>query len=110
MPKNRTARTLLGLGLALVFLGAGNLIVGAVNQAEYLQLLSAAQAELTTPEKPLDVPLAAQAPGINAQLQHIQRIKARLEFYEVVRLGGKCLLGAAALFLLGALISFKQEA
>lgn len=121
MKRDRTVRTLFSGAILLTVVGLGNLIFGQVRLAHYESALSDAASELSDataniPERPADS--SAQNPlptslNIERQNRLIDGLKARVDFYTLVVLGGRCMLAAAGVCLLGILlhrgISAREE-
>ena len=109
MAIGRVVRTYLLVAFAFAALGFGNLIFGQHKHREYTHQLLKAEAELTTPERKPIVPLVSPVLNFDRQSRHISRLKARLEFYQVVTIGGKAFLLLAVFLALMGFLGIKQE-
>lgn len=107
----------------LIILGLGNIIMGSTRAEVYTDLYR--QLEATSKPDPkkvdefgdLDSSETEFQPTLDKTIQAIEaeklqmrlnRIRARLDFYKVVKMGGKCLLVGAALLLLYCLYASKE--
>jgi hypothetical protein len=102
--KNRRMRSLLGVALICILLGAGNILFGQLKANQYSTLLSEARAELARPESTLSLPLLGPTMNIDKQTQHITRLEIRVDFYNFVVLGGQCLVALGFISLAACLL------
>ena len=103
-------RTVLGTSLLLGALGLGNALLGQYKANQYIRLLSKAERELArgTPQKSLPLPLSGL--NIDTETQYINRLKARVDFYRVVLIGGKCFLAVSGMLLAATLLLLRYRA
>lgn len=93
-------RFTLGAGLGLIILGIGNIIYGEHKTAEYLQVLADSSSNL--PQTPDVSPLPSLSRYISTDTYRTQiaRVRSRVDFYEVVIVGGQYLTGTGGFLLL----------
>ncbi|NDC39797.1 MAG: hypothetical protein EBZ48_17485 [Proteobacteria bacterium] len=112
MKRDRTVQTLF-IGSALFFaLGLGNVLFGEVRLASYRASLAKANQQITAANSSTDSsspePFSPQGDGssisLERQLRLTQTLKARIDFYTLVVLGGRCMLAWAGVCLLGILV------
>lgn len=106
--KNRSVRNWIGLALICAALGAGNIVFGQFKYNQYQFLLSEATAELARPESGISLPLMGPALNVDKQTQHMTRLKARMDFYSLVTLGGQCLVAVGAMVLAACLLMVRR--
>ena len=108
--KKRTTKRLMIIALYCLVLGAGNIIFGSIKADEYRAALLQAQAEFIQQE-PAQTALPMLNPTVNMDIQdrYISRLNARLGFYQIVILGGRCILALGGIFLLLFLFVRWQE-
>ena len=106
--KSRGTRTIIGVALVCLFLGAGNILFAQFKYQQYSTLLSEANAELARPESGLSLPLMGSPLNIDKQTQHITRLRVRLDFYSLVILGGQILLALGAMTLAACLLMGRR--
>jgi hypothetical protein len=106
--QQRILRTLLGLALMFIILGFANLFYGNHKYNVYAELLSKASSELTSTKTGRPGSLLPPSVNIDKQNQHINKLKARRNFYRLVTLGGKCFLALAGVLLLLGMLNFFQ--
>jgi len=99
----RRLLTLLSSALIFFILGVGNLLFGLVKGNEYRSLIQQAQDELKLSEQPV-IPLVDSSLNIYSHVQHVNRLKSRLDYYDFVTLGGKVFLALSGIFLLLCLV------
>lgn len=95
--------TLLGFGCLFFFLGVGNVLVGMYKSHEYSSSLQQARYEILHVEKPV-IPLVDGGINIDSQTKHISRLESRLDYYNLVTLGGKVFLAISGALLLICLL------
>lgn len=108
MELNKAVKTTLGFALLLIVLGFANILFGQHKSNEYLSLLSKASQELASPETPQSVPLLNPYLNTDKQSQYINMLKARIDFYTFVMLGGRCLLALAGVLLAACIVIMKR--
>ena len=106
--KQRKLLTQLGIAIVLIIIGSGNLFFGQHKYQEYRSLLSKAQAELASPQQQISLPILGPALNMDKQVQHISRLNSRIDFYNLVRIGGKGILALAGAVLLLCLVNAQQ--
>ena len=121
MKRDRTVRTLFSGAILLTVVGLGNLVFGQARLTHYETALLKADSELSNataelPQQPTELSPHNPIPtslNIERQNRLIDRLKARVDFYTLVVLGGRCMLAAAGVCLLGILlhrgISAREE-
>lgn len=103
MKARAAVRNLLGAAAILLILGVGNMSLGTFKERQYLKILSSAETELATRQAEGTSPLSDPAIAQDQKLQKIERIKARVGFYEFIRAGGEFFLAASFLCVLAIL-------
>lgn len=88
------------LALCFVLLGSGNILFGTLKRQDYVTALEEAQLELNTSPLRAEVPLLNPTVNIDLQTEYMNRLSARINFYEFVVIGGRCLLAIGGLFIL----------
>ena len=101
---DRRVQTLFGAATIFIVLGTGNLYFGQSKLSHYQELLSAATNELTTTQDTENTDPVMPAINVDQQTQFIKRLQARVDFYTLATLGGRCFLAIAGLCLLGILL------
>lgn len=101
----RGIRTQLGIAIMFLLMGFGNMIYANLKYNEYSALLQKARSELRTHsrERVRDLPVYVPAMNLDEQSKYINKLKARINFYEFVVMGGKCFITLAGVLLLGCL-------
>ena len=109
---HRRLRTVLGIALILIILGTGNLLIGHNRSKTYKNLLQKIQSEhetsLLRDEVSGEPIIGSSKQEDDRYLIHRNRLQARLEFYRLVELGGKCFLALSGLCMLAYLV-FSRE-
>ena len=98
LPKlqRRRIHTLAGTALLLGFLGGANILYGSIKHGEYSELLIQAEQQIKSEKsKAIRIHLLPQA-SLPQDDPHL-KIRARVEFYELVVSGGKLLILLACL-------------
>lgn len=94
------------LALCFVLLGGGNILFGTLKRQDYIAALEQARLDLRVPPLRTELPLLNPTVNIDLQTDYINRLSARINFYEFVVIGGGCLLAiGGALLLLTAIIN-----
>lgn len=106
MQRGHTLRTLFGVAAIFLVLGIGNLVFGALKVEEYSRLLSKATAELATTHASPG-PLPGPTMQLDREELYLQKLRDRIAFYGLVKLGGRCFLALAGVGLLGILVLLK---
>lgn len=112
MKRDRTVQTLFAGAAILLLLGVGNLLVGQNRLTRYREALSDASAQLAIAEKstsetgptPIGDDVSNFELSVDRQTRLIQSIKARIDFYTLVVLGGRCMLAFGGVCLLGIVL------
>ena len=99
----RRLRLLLGSAGILAFVGLGNSIFGYYKAEEYRETLSEANARLTRLNQDSPLPVLDQPIMPDPRSHPLRVLESRIQFYEYVSLGGKCMLSLAGVLLLGTL-------
>lgn len=105
--QKRKLNSLLGIAIIFIILGLGNILFGQSRVAIYSGFLYNAEQralESNPPENP-----APERLQDDNQNRHIQRLKARLDFYKVVVIGGKSFLAFAGFMLLTYLVMLRDS-
>lgn len=105
----RSLRGHLAVAILFLLLGTGNLLYGKHKHQEYDALLSRAVSELTSPKETLPRVPFSPTVNIDQQSHHINRLRSRTEYYEVVVSGGRIFLGLSAAILLWILLVLYQQ-
>jgi hypothetical protein len=107
----RSIRTQLGIAVMFIIMGFGNVIFANLRYNEYSSLLEKARSELRdhSHERVRDLPVFVPAMNLDEQSKYINKLKARLNFYEFVIMGGKYILSLAGILLLGCLPRLGQS-
>lgn len=121
MRSDRSIKTLFIAAGILLTLGLGNVLFGQYRLSHYQRLLSTATQEESS-SKPasatasdrFDTTRSAAAaampvPNIDRHSRFVRNIKARIDFYSLVVLGGRCMLAFAGVCLLGILLHRKIQ-
>ena len=121
MRSDRSIKSLFIAAGILVTLGLGNILFGQYRLSHYQRLLSTAtQEEISSKSRTSEStdglentrPAAAAAmpvPNIDRHSRFVRNIKARIDFYSLVVLGGRCMLAFAGVCLLGILLHRKIQ-
>ena len=96
MAQLRGVRFLLLAAIGLIFLGSANLLYGVNRISRYEGALSR-------------LVVAANKDSDILQGGALAKVKARLEFYQLVCVGGRSMLAVAAIILFGLLMYFKKS-
>jgi hypothetical protein len=99
----RLLYTVLGFSCLFFMLGVGNVLVGLYKSHEYSASLQKARYEIMHIEKPV-IPLVDGGINIDSQTKHISRLESRLDYYNLVTLGGKVFLAVSGALLLICLL------
>ena len=104
----RKTRTLVSLAVLLSLLGSGNIIFGNDKASEYQALLLRGTAALASPA---DTSPRGTSPesALDRQAAYLDKVGARLAFYNLVVLTGKGLLALAGLLLLAILLGGRAD-
>jgi hypothetical protein len=105
----RFQKNLLGIALAFVILGAGNMIFAQVKMNEYREILTA-EHRPQLPRRLAQIPILDRTINLDKDQEHIAKIHARIDFYLFVRTGGKFILALGGLTLVGMLFSLRNSA
>lgn len=89
----RKLRLIIGVALIFMILGIGNMLIGRSRATSYQTLL----------KQSLEIQIN------NSSSNSIDRIKARLDFYRIVELGGKCFLVVSGFLLLWYLLLLRDD-
>lgn len=106
--QRRTTSTRLGAAIVFIALGLGNMYYGQQRYSEYNTLLSKPNTELTSPEKKMRPPLLAPTANVDKHSQWIEKVKSRIDFYQLVAGGGVCFLALGGVFLVLAYLSGRR--
>lgn len=101
---NRALTTRIAIASVLVILGSGNILYGGSKLRQYTEVVSKAHEDLASPEIDVPLPSLTQYKNKEKEAQQLRRVKARLDFYSYVVLGGKILLAVGAAILLSFLL------
>ena len=97
-------RTALGVAALCILLGVGNILYGDSKLRQYSQTVSDSAHQLSTHDIATAAAPYANSGNPDAESQYLVRVKARLGFYELVVLGGKCFLALGGVLLLASLV------
>ena len=103
--RRKRIRSQILIAVALLLLGIGNLVYGNYKYHEYRKLWRQATVQTGLPRHIL---MLAPSADIGQEAQQIAKLKSRLDFYEVVALGGQCFLVLSLIFVLLAMITVYQ--
>ena len=107
MKKDRAIRTLFAVVAVFSVLGLGNIIFGSKKLDYYRSSLSTATTSPAMPDHPEGV--ESLPPKVNRERQddYIRRLHARVSFYSLVVIGGKCFLAVSGMALLGIFVRLR---
>jgi hypothetical protein len=88
------------LALCFVLLGSGNILFGTLKRQDYVAALEQARLDLKIPPLRSELPLLNPTVNVDLQTDYINRLSARISFYEFVVVGGGCLLAIGGVLLL----------
>lgn len=100
MKASATVKNLLGAAAILIILGIGNISLGLYKSNQYARILSSAERALATRQTERPNPLSDPSVIKDQKLENIARIKARIGFYEFIKMGGEFFLASAGVCLL----------
>jgi hypothetical protein len=103
--KRKKARTQLIVALFLLCLGFGNLLFGRQRYHEYRILSRQATAGTRITALGRQVPMLAPTVDIAQEARHATKLRSHLAFYNVVSLGGTCIMVLGGVFILLALLT-----
>lgn len=108
MNSSKTTRIgpLLGTALILFVLGLGNIYFGTFRAAEYRELLKQNQKTINSHPRAI-LPLVDSPFDRDTETEHINRLTSRINYYDLVALGGRIFLALSGVLLLFFLIGRK---
>ena len=106
-------RNLLAIGSAIVLLGVGNIIYGQFKTAQYIEVLEKSNNISANSSEPADLStlnLSEKYRSQSSYSEQIEKVRTRIDFYELAVTGGKFMLVIGGISLLSGLFPINHTA
>ena len=84
---------------------------GSTKSREYTVILESATKNFrfTDERSRVPVPILGRRVDLNSQTEYLNRLRARVDYYRMVNIGGKVFLAIAGMLLMAALLSMERK-